>query len=409
MCRIRLHAKIILMANDREKIEELLARNVEGAIERKHLEAALRSGKKLRVKFGIDPTSPDLHLGHAVILRKLREFQGLGHAVILVIGDFTAQIGDPSGRDKTRPPLTPAQVKANMKNYLKQAATVIDVKQAEVAYNSKWLGKLDGAKILELLGLVSVQQIIEREDFETRLRHHESIRMHELLYPILQAYDSIAIKADVELGGTDQTFNLLAGRMLMEKFNMKPQDILTMPILEGTDGVKKMSKSLGNYISLTDEPGDMFGKIMSLPDAVIVRYFKLCTDLPEAQIATMTETTQTDASQWKNIKEQLGFEVVKTYHGEKSARAAREKFEKLFSKKEIPEDVPELKLKQGKISASDILLAAGAKSKSEARRLIEQGGFDVNGKAERDPMAEVILKGGEIIRIGKKRFFKVIF
>jgi len=396
------------MSASEEKISALLSRNVEDVMDRKHLEHALRSGKKLRVKFGIDPTSPDLHLGHAVVLRKLREFQDLGHNVVLVIGDFTALIGDPSGRDKTRPPLTESQVRENMKNYLKQAGMVIDMKKAEIVYNSKWLGKLDGARIIELLGLVSVQQIIEREDFQTRLRDHKSIRMHELLYPIFQAYDSVSIKADVELGGTDQTFNLLAGRMLMEKSNMKPQDIMTMPILEGTDGGKKMSKSLGNYIGLTDEPADMFGKIMSLPDAIITRYFALCTDLSDSQITKIIQGTSAGASQWKNIKEQLGFEIVKKYHGEKSAAAAQEKFEKLFSKKEIPDDVPKLKLRLAKMSVLDILIAAGAKSKSEARRLIEQGGFDVDGRTEKDPTAIVVLKGGEILKIGKKRFLQVV-
>jgi len=390
------------MSGAGEKIEELLSRNVEEVIEKDHLRTALLSGKKLRVKLGIDPTSPDLHLGHAVVLRKLRAFQDLGSVVVFVIGDFTAQIGDPSGRDKTRPVLTAAQVRENMQSYLRQAGKVIDIKKTEVVHNNNWLGKLDGKSLLGILGHVSLQQLIERNDFQKRLSTHQSIRMQELLYPIMQAYDSVVVKADVELGGTDQTFNLLAGRDLMEKMGMVPQDIMTVSLLEGLDGERKMSKSYGNYIGLDDAPEDMFGKTMSLPDALVVRYFTFCTDLAEREIALLKKQLGP-----KELKERLGFEIVKLYHDGKAARRAQEHFEKIFSKKEIPEDIPELKLKSP-MSAIDVVMASGTmKSKSEARRLIEQGGFETNQKLHEQPQEVIVFRDGDVVRIGKRRLFRL--
>ena len=385
-----------------EKVKHLLERNVEEVINRKHLEDALHSGRKLRVKFGIDPTSPDLHLGHAVVLRKLKEFQDMGHVVVLIIGDFTARIGDPSGRDKTRPPLTEREVKDNMKHYLRQAAKVLNVKGAEVVHNGTWLEKLDGVKILELLGLLSVQQIIERQDFAKRLTSHQSIRMHEFMYPVMQAYDSVVVKADVELGGTDQTFNLLMGRSMMERLKMRPQDVLTVPLLEGLDGVKKMSKSMGNYIGLEDEPDDMFGKVMSLPDKLTERYFLLATELEGPEIKKLQKELSP-----RDLKARLGREIVKLYHGEEAARAAEEKFVAMFSRGEMPEDLPGLKL-AGKITVLDMVIASGAaKSKGEARRLVEQGAVKISGKTKDDPNEILALEGGEVVRIGKKHFFRV--
>ncbi|MCR4322496.1 MAG: tyrosine--tRNA ligase, partial [Candidatus Azambacteria bacterium] len=254
---------------DEQKIREILERGVEDVIVKEHLEAALRSGKKLRVKFGIDPTSPDLHLGHAVVLRKLKALQELGHTIVLIIGDFTATIGDPSGKSKTRPQLTAEDVGKNMRDYLDHAGRIINIKKAEVRYNSEWLEKLGGVKMLELLSLVSVSQILERDDFAKRLREHQSIRVHEMLYPIIQAYDSVMVQADLECGGTDQTFNMLMGRTLMDRMGKPPQDVLMVPLIEGTDGKEKMSKSLGNYIGISDAPQDMFGKIMALNDELI--------------------------------------------------------------------------------------------------------------------------------------------
>lgn len=386
-----------------EAIKKLLSRNVESVIEKNHLEKRLLAGEKLRVKLGIDPTSPDLHLGHAVVLRKLREFQDLGCEAVLIIGDFTARIGDPSGRDKTRPPLGEKDIKENMKKYLEHAGKIINVGNAEIRYNSEWLKKLDGTKILELLSTLSVQQIIERSDFSERLKAHKSIKMHEIIYPVMQAYDSAVVKADVELGGTDQTFNLMIGRELMEKLHMAPQDIVTAPLLEGTDGVKKMSKSLGNYIALNDEAGDMFGKIMAIPDKLIEKYFLLCTDLDEKEVARLQKELKP-----KELKERLGLEIVKIYHGARFAEEAKEKFSTLFSKKEIPKDLPELKLGSGQMTALDIALASGvSKSKSEARRLIEQGGFEFDGATKRVPGEILNLREGAVLRAGKKRFFRI--
>lgn len=396
------------MESREKKIERLLSRNVQDVIEKDHLREALRSGKKLRVKLGIDPTSPDLHLGHAVVLNKLREFQDLGCTAIFLIGNFTAQIGDPSGRDKTRPPLTEAEVKENLKKYLKQAAKIVDIKNTEVVYNNDWLGKLQAKDFINIISKVSLQQIIEREDFEKRLAGHRSIQMHELIYPLLVAYDSVAIKADVEMGGADQLFNFLVGRALMEKFDMKPQDVLTTTLLVGTDGERKMSKSLGNYIALDDEPADMFGKVMSLSDLMVGAYFILCTNISDEEFKKIIKPFDIKGGDKnKAIKSKLAFEIVALYHGAAAAKKAQENFEKVFSRREVPDDVPELKLKMKKLSALDLVVASGAaKSRSEARRLIEQGGFEFDEKVIKNPLEIIVIRGGEIVRIGKKRFFR---
>jgi tyrosyl-tRNA synthetase len=386
------------------KFEDLLSRNVGDAINRGHILKNLASGKKLKIKFGVDPTSPDLHIGHAVPLQKLREFQDLGWTAVLVIGDFTAQIGDPSGRDKTRPPLTAKEVKLNMKNYLRQAGKIINLKKTEVVYNSKWLDKLKGVQITQLLEKVSIQQIIEREDFKNRLAEHKSVQMHELIYPIMQGYDSVVIEPAIELGGTDQTFNLLLARALMEKMGLPPQDIITVPLLEGTDGERKMSKSLGNYIGLEDIPEDMFGKTMSIPDKVVFKYFLLTTALSEGEIGKLVETLGPKA-----LKERLAFEIVRRYHGEKAAKAAAEHFENIFSKRQLPDDIAELKVGSKSILPVDLIMLSGViASRSEARRLVQNGGFDVDNKPHTNPAMPIELKGNEAIRVGKKRFFRVI-
>lgn len=358
----------------------------------------LNSGKKLRVKFGIDPTKPDIHLGHTVPLLKLREFQELGHKAVLIIGDFTAQIGDPSGQSAERKPLTEKEVKANMKHYLEQAGQVVDLKKAEITYNSKWLKKLNGGSFAKLLSLVSVQQILEREDFKKRLESGKSLRVHEILYPVLQGYDSVMVKADVEIGGTDQKFNLLTGRTLMERFSMAPQDIMTVPLIEGTDGVRKMSKSFGNYIGINDAPDDMFGKIMSIPDTLIKKYFTLLTN---AEMPTVENP--------RDAKLALAREIVKTHYTEAKAEKAKEYFIKTFSKKETPEEI-EVKIISSDTLANGgtttILVAIGAsKSNSEARRLIDQGAVKADGKLVKDPNEK--RKDGDVLKVGKHRFFKL--
>ena len=385
------------------KIDHLLSRNVETVIEKEHLWKALESGRKLRVKLGIDPTSPDLHLGHAVVLQKLKEFQDLGHQAVLIIGDFTARIGDPTGRSQVRKPLSETEIKANERAYLKQAGLVIDVKKAEVHHNSEWLLKEGVNGLFALTAAGTMQQMLRRADFKERLAAGGDVTVTELLYPLLQGYDSVKVKADVELGGNDQLLNLLAGRKVQRHFGMEEQDVLTAPLLEGLDGEKKMSKSYGNYIGLTDVPEDMFGKTMSLPDTLVEKYFLFCTGLSATEIESLKNELGP-----KELKERLGFLLVSRYHGEKQARMAQEHFEKLFSKKEVPEDAPELKVSGSAISALDLVMASGAaKSKSDARRLIEQGGVELGSRILKNPQEMLTVNGGEVARIGKRRFFRL--
>lgn len=347
------------------------------------------------MKLGIDPTAPDLHLGHTVVLRKLKQFQDLGHKVILIIGDFTAQIGDPSGRSEERKPLTESQVKQNLKSYLAQASKVFDVKKAEIKYNSKWLGK--GLKeLLEIARAATLQQILEREDFQKRMREGHQITYLEGFYPLLQGYDSVAIKADVELGGTDQKFNLLAGRRVQRHFGEKEQDIMTVPLIEGTDGVRKMSKSYGNYIGITEKPNEMFGKIMSVPDPLIDKYFTLLTDLEKPK--------QLDPYHAKLL---LAETIVGMYNSPAFARKAKENFLDTFSKRKIPAELAELKIGMRRIGVIDLLLRAGVPSKSEARRLIVQGAVELNGKVKRDEYETLSLQGDDVLRVGKKIFFRI--
>ena len=394
------------MISNPEKVDVLLSRNVEDAIDRKHLEAALASGKKMRVKFGIDPTGDKIHIGRAVALWKLREFQDLGHTIVLIIGDFTAQIGDPSDKLEKRPFLSKEQVKKNLSNYLDQIGKILDLKKVEVRYNSEWLAALNLREISELAEIFTFQQILERRNFHERLEKHQEISYREGLYPLMQGYDSVAVKADVELGGTDQLFNLLAGRKIQEHYGEKPQDILVTKMIVGLDG-RKMSTSWGNVINVGDSADEQFGKVMSLHDDLIVGYFEAATDASDEEIDLIIKELKKVANP-KDSKEKLAVRVVERYHGSASAREAREKFEKLFSKREIPDDIPELKVTKGEVTVLDIMLAAGAKSKNEARRLIEQGGFDIDGETKKDPAAKIILNGGEVIKVGKKRFFKAI-
>lgn len=385
-----------------EKIRSLLSRNVEEVIEKDHLEHALRSGKKLRIKFGIDPTSPDLHLGHAVALNKLKEFQDLGHKVVLLIGDFTARIGDPSGRSETRKPLIEKEIKKNMGEYLSHAGKILNLKKTEVAYNSSWFAKEGIEQFVQLAMAGTFQQVLRRADFKKRIDADQDITFLELLYPLFQGYDSVKIKADVELGGTDQTFNLLMGRRIQRHFGMKEQDVMTVPILEGLDGVKKMSKSIGNYIGLSESPESMFGKIMSIPDGLVKKYFLLCTELEPDVVDRLAGSLPP-----KELKERLGFEIVKKYHSVHAANAARENFEKIFSRKEIPENIPALRIAAKNLAAMDLSMETGLfKSKSEARRLIEQGGFEYDNTVIKDPQAMLAIKSNAVLRVGKKNFFR---
>ena len=375
--------------------KELLSRGVEEVINKNDLQKQLKS-KKIRVKLGIDPTAPDLHLGHAVALRKLKQFQDAGHTVILIIGDFTAMIGDPTDRVGARESLTTAQVKKNMREYLDQAGKILNLKKVEIKYNSQWFKKLDFNKLLDLMASFTIQQLTERDDFSKRIKEGKPVGYHELIYPIMQAYDSVIIKADLEIGGRDQRLNILAGRDLMSKSGMKPQNVLTLPLLEGTDGKRKMSKSFNNYISLNDKPNDMFGKIMSIPDALISKYFDLLTDLKKPR----------SKDQRKN-KLLLAKTIVADLHNKKLAQKAEDYFIKVFSKKEQPTDIVKLKIKAKKINLVDLLIKAGVKSKSEARRLIDQGGIRIDKEVKKGHNTKISIKGGSVLQIGKRKFFEL--
>lgn len=378
-------------------IEQLLNRGVEEVIEREHLLAALKSGQKLRVKFGADPTAPDLHLGTAVALRKLKEFQDAGHKVVFVIGDFTAKIGDPSGKSQTRPMLSDAEIKQNAKTYFQQAGKILDVRKTEIRYNSEWFKKMSLAEVIDLASKFTLQRILERDDFEKRLKAGVEIRSHEDLYPMMQAYDSVMVKADVEIGGTDQKFNMLAGRDLQRHLGLPEQDVITLPILVGLDGVKKMSKSYGNYIGITETPKDMFGKIMSVPDELLDRYYELCTD------------EKRTANDPREAKLKLGEIIVGMYHGPKAGEKARDEFIRVFSRHEAPSEVKSYKLKTKSLSLMDLLLETGlAVSRSEARRLIEQGGVKIDEEKQIDPNKIIKIEKETLLQVGRHRFLKIL-
>ena len=374
----------------------------------------LASGRALIVKLGVDPTAPDLHLGHAVPLRKLRQFQDLGHTVVLIIGDFTALIGDPSGRSSTRPALTPEEIEANAATYIEQAFKILDPARTVMRRNSEWLGGLDFAKILWLTSQFTVARILERDDFQKRYREGVGISLHELLYPMAQAYDSVAISADVELGGTDQLFNLLAGRELMEKLDMEPQVCLTLPLLEGTDGVQKMSKSYGNYIGLTDAPENMFGKVMSIPDALMMKYYRLCTALPVAEIDGIEADLAGGSVHPNEAKRRLARDIVTLYHDEQAARAAEEAFDRVFKRGELPEDVPDVRVEPADpVHLPMLLKVAGlASTTSEGRRLIDQGAVRIDGKpvdlgpGEYDVAWSAV--EGRVVQAGKRRYARIL-
>ena len=375
----------------------------------------LKRGEPLNVKLGVDPTAPDIHLGHAVPLRKLRQFQDLGHQVTLIIGDGTALIGDPSGRNSTRPQLSRAQIDANAQTYVDQAFKVLDPAKTTLRYNSEWILSLDMEGLLKLLANFTVARILERDDFHNRYANSQPISLHEFLYPVMQAYDSVVIKADVELGGTDQLFNLLAGRELMEKMELEPQVCLTLPLLEGTDGVKKMSKSYGNYIGLTDEPQDIFGKVMSIPDEIMVKYFRLASTVAVDEIDRIEAGLAADELHPNKVKRSLARNIVEAYYDEAAAVAAEDHFDKVFKQHDIPDDVPvfeaELPLNdEGMVYLPGLMAAASlAQSAGEARRLIDGGGVKVNGVALPPKSYNVDPQNlsGTTLQVGKRKFLRL--
>ena len=380
------------------------------------LKTKLDRGTPLNIKLGVDPTSPDLHIGHAVPLRKLRQFQDLGHNVTLIIGDGTALIGDPSGRDSTRPQLTQEKIAENAATYMAQAMKILDPEKTKVVHNSEWILDLGMADLLELLSNFTVARILERDDFSKRYHSQLPISLHEFIYPVMQAYDSVVIKADVELGGNDQLFNLLAGRELMEKKGMEPQVCLTLPLLEGTDGVKKMSKSYGNYIGLTDAPAEQFGKVMSIPDELMVKYFRLGTQLPVAEVDAIEADYAAGKLDPNQLKRRLGREIVAAYHDEAAAQAAEAAFDRQFKQHQAPDDVPEVQVDlsedadKGGVYLPRVLAEAGlVASNGEGRRMVDGGGVKVNGepvapKTYHLPAAQL---AGAMLQVGKRKFAKV--
>jgi tyrosyl-tRNA synthetase len=374
------------------------------------LERSVTTGTPLRVKLGLDPSRPDIHIGHAVVLTKLRQFQDLGHTVVLIIGDFTAMIGDPTGKSKTRPALTLEETRENGRTYVDQASKILDMDRTEVVTNSTWLDALSFREVISLAAKYTVAQLLERDDFTKRYRGGEPISVHEFLYPLSQAYDSVAVRSDIELGGTDQKFNLLVGREIMRAYDHEPQCILTMPILEGTDGVEKMSKSLDNYIGLTDTPKDMFGKTMSIPDALITRYLQYACYASAEEVAAATAGLADGTLHPRQAKVDVAKRIVARYHGQTAADEAFAEFERVFVKKDLPDEIADLVLPPdaARDLVSLLVLAGFAASKGEARRLITQGGVSIDGTKLTDPAAVVDTAEPRILRAGKLRFVRLV-
>lgn len=374
---------------------------------RKKLERSERTGKPLRVKLGLDPTAPDIHLGHTVVIRKLKAFQDLGHTVIFLIGDFTGMIGDPSGKNITRPPLSREEVNANAETYKKQMFKLLDPEKTELRFNGEWMDKFTAADFVKLCARTTVKQILERDDFAKRLAEEKPISLHELLYPLTQGYDSVALNADVELGGTDQKFNLLMGRNLQREYEQEPQVIITTPLLEGLDGVNKMSKSLNNYIGIEDAADEMFGKVMSISDELMWRYYELLTDLSPSEISGL----KAEISNGKNprdLKVNLAKLIIKDFHSQADADAAEEEFVKRFVQKEVPDEVEVMTLAAGEYALAQLLVDTGlTASKGEARRLIDQGGVKVDGEKAGSATAPVAVDAeGVLLQVGKRRFLR---
>ncbi len=372
-------------------------------------EKSAKTGVPLNVKLGCDPSRPDLHIGHSVVLKKLRQFQDLGHNAILIVGDYTAMIGDPSGKKKTRPQLTFEETREFGKTYFEQAGKILDISRAKILYNSEWLAGLGLQNLIEVLSKFTVQRILERDDFTNRLKDQTEISLHEILYPIMQGYDSFAIDADVELGGTDQKFNNLVGRDMQKRYGKEPQVVITMPLLEGTDGTEKMSKSLDNAIGIADAPKDIFGKTMSIPDTLIYRYFELCTDVSKDELDSIKRNLEDERNNPRDMKRKLGYEIVKIYYDSETADKTVEEFDRVFIKKELPDELPELEMDMDSMKLVDLLADTGlADTKSNARRLIEQGAVNLNGERLSDPNQILEITHGMVFKVGKRRFLKIL-
>jgi tyrosyl-tRNA synthetase len=392
---------------DLAKQMEVIRRGTVELVSEEEIIAKLKKGVPLRVKAGFDPTAPDLHLGHTVVMQKLKQFQDLGHQVIFLIGDFTARIGDPSGRDSTRPTLTEEIIVENAKTYIEQASKILDMEKAEVRYNSEWLNELGVEGLIRLTSHHTVARILERDDFKTRYTSGTPIQIHEFIYPLLQGYDSVALKADVELGGTDQIFNLLVGRQEQKTCGLESQVVLTMPLLVGMDGVQKMSKSYGNYIGINEAPREIFGKVMSVSDELMWNYYELLSDLSLDEISKLKEELIEGVIHPKIVKENLAMEMVARFHSVEAAKEVRDEFERMFAKKGKPDDIPTtvIEVDGEKFSLVDAIVSTKlCSSKSEARRMIKQGGVRVDDERVSDIDTQLSTKKNVLIQVGKRRF-----
>ncbi|WP_020004841.1 tyrosine--tRNA ligase [Brachyspira innocens] len=389
-----------------EESIELITRGISEVIGLEEIKEKLKSGKQLTVKAGFDPTAPDIHLGHTVLLRKMRHFQLLGHKVVFLIGDFTGRIGDPSGKTKTRPRLTLEDVLKNAETYKQQVFKILDPEKTIVEFNSKWLEKMSFADVLGLTSRYTVAQMIERDDFSKRYKNGQPISIMEFLYPLAQGYDSVALECDVELGGNDQKFNLLVGRTLMKEYGLSPQAVITVPLLEGLDGVEKMSKSLGNYIGIYDSAKDMYGKAMSIPDNLISKYMELLTDIPIEDIKNYTKSMESGENP-RNIKGILAKEIVKIYHGEEEANNAEDEFKRIFSSKGLPDEIDEVSVNKDDNILNILSVCMPSESKSNLKRLISQGSVSLDNEKINDINTLVSKEG--ILKVGKRNFFKIKF
>ena len=405
------------MTKSLDKKIDILAHNTVDLISkedfRKKLEAADDEGRPLRVKLGADPSAPDIHLGHVVVLNKLREFQDFGHTVVFIIGDFTGMIGDPSGRSQTRKPLSHKEVAINAKTYQEQIFKILDPKKTELRYNSEWCSPLGFADVLKLTSHCTVAQMLARDDFAKRFAANQSISLVEFMYPLVQAYDSVKMAADIEIGGTDQLFNLLVGRELQKAYGQQPQVVMTFPLLEGLDGVQKMSKSLNNYVGITEESTEVFGKVMSISDDLMWRYFALVLCMRESEIDSIKKETSSGQRHPREVKDFLAQRIVEKFHGKEKARLASDHFSRVFSERKLPAEIPHHvidpdELTQGKINIVSLLIGAHlVTSKSEARRLVQQGGVRIDDERIDDPNSEIDVKQDMVLRAGKRKFVKL--
>lgn len=377
------------------------------------LRRSIETKTPLKVKLGLDPTAPDLHIGHTVVFNKLRDFQKLGHIVQLVIGDFTARIGDPTGKSETRKQLTEEEVKGNAKTYTEQLFKVLDPDMTEIHFNSSWLSPLTFVDVTFLASKCTVARMLERDDFSKRYQSGQAISIHEFFYPLMQGYDSVALHTDIELGGTDQTFNLLMGRQLQKEYGQEEQVIITMPLLEGLDGVKKMSKSLGNYIGVDEEPNNMYGKAMSIPDELMVKYFELTTDLTVEQVEALKEGLAKGTIHPRDAKMRLGYTLVRMYHGEQAAREAEQHFKTVFQQRSLPDDIPEVTIAQADLEDGRMWIVALLNrlglvaTNGEGRRMVQQGGVRIDQQKLTDPQAKVDVRDGMVVQVGRRKFAKV--